>query len=71
MVDYPQSEADGDVWGAVPHVGGEPGSHFPSRIALSEPGGHAEGRTGGGIQEGTTTNRRAREQNEVSCKLCL
>lgn len=71
MVDSPQSEADGDVWGAAPHVGGEPGSHLPSRIALSEPGSHAEGRAGGGIQDGATTNRRAREQNEVSSKLRL
>lgn len=30
MVDSPQSEAVGDVRGAVPHDGGEPGSHLPS-----------------------------------------
>lgn len=30
MVDSPQGEAVGDVWGAVPHDGGEPGSHLPS-----------------------------------------
>lgn len=30
MVHSPQSEAAGDVRGAVPHDGGEPGSHLPS-----------------------------------------
>lgn len=30
MVHSPQGEAVGDVWGAVPHDGGEPGSHLPS-----------------------------------------
>lgn len=71
MVNSLQSEADGDVWGACAHVGGEPGSHLPSGTALSEPGGHVEGRAGGGIQDCATTNRRAREQNKMSCKLCL